>query len=371
MAKAKEIESTYPSIVDRRLAQIQYAMEEHKVEAVVITYMPNIRYLTNFSGSSAYLFILDDKLHFVTDDRYEEQIKDELYNLPNLTTHINRDVWAPSLQKKILKGIKNLGFEADKMPYADAVEIRNKVRPIKFKPAPYVCEPFTQPKSPEELAYIQEACKIAEATYNKILEFIKPGITEDELAMEISYQSRKLGSERDPFKVIVTSGIRGKYIHGMPSHKKLKANEIVLMNFGATVHGFGSAISRTIALGKATKEQQKAYQLILESIKKASDTVRPGMNGKHLDMVGREVIEQGGYGEFFQHGLGFGIGLVEQEKPIITFRLEDQIVPEDAILAIVPGIYTDKFGMRVQENIKITKNGGIYLTHAPAELPII
>lgn len=371
MAKEKVKEGNYPAIVDRRLAQLKYAMDEHKVEAVAITYMPNIRYLTNFSGSSATLFILDDSIHFVTDDRYEEQIKDELFNLPNMQIHIERDIWAPSLQKKLFKGLENLGFEADRMPYSEAVEIRNKVRPVRFKPAPSVCEPFTQPKSPEELAKIKQACKIAEDTFDKMLEIIKPGITENELAMEITYQSRKLGSEKDPFKVIVTSGNRGKYIHGMPTDKKLKTNELIMMNFGATIGGFGSAISRTIAIGKATKEQQKSYTLIGEAIKKASDNVRPGMNGKHLDMLARDIIVKGGYGEQFQHGLGYGIGLVEQEKPIISFRLDDQIVPEDVVLAISPGIYNDKFGMRTQENIRITKNGGEYLTNASEELIII
>ena len=109
----------------------------------------------------------------------------------------------------------------------------------------------------------------------------------------------------------------------------------------------------------------------MESIKKAAVNVRPGMNGKHLDMIAREVINKAGYEKNFQHGLGYGIGLVEQEKPIITFRLDDQIVPEDVVLAISPGVYNDKFGMRVQENIKITKSGGEFLTNAPEELPII
>jgi Xaa-Pro aminopeptidase len=371
MAKATSDNNSYPSIVDKRLMQLKYAMEEHKVEAVIITYMPNVRYLTNFSGSSGSLLIHGDNLFFITDDRYEEQIKDELYPLPNLKTHITRDIWDEESQKVILKGIKNVGFEADRMPYSEAVEIRNRIRPVKFKPAPYVCEPFTMPKSVEELEYIKEACRIAEETYEKMLDFIKPGITEDELAMEISYQARKLGSEKDPFKVIVTSGKRGKYIHGMPSDKEIKKNELVMMNFGAQVHGFGSAISRTVALGKATKEQQKVYSKIMEAIQVAAENVRPGMNGKHLDMLAREVIDKAGYGDNFKHGLGYGIGLVEQENPIITFRKDDQIVPEDVVLAIVPGVYNDKFGMRVEENIKVTKSGGEFLTNAPKEIPII
>jgi Xaa-Pro aminopeptidase len=272
----------------------------------------------------------------------------------------------------MLKDIEVLGFEADRMPYAQAVDIRNQIRPVKFKPAPQVVEPYTMPKAPEELENIKKACKMAEQVYEKMLDIIKPGITEKEIATEIAYQGRLLGSEGDPFDIIVTSGQRGALVHGTPSDKKIRKNDIILMDFGCIANGFGSDISRTVAVGKATKEQQKVYKLLREAEMKAINDVRPGMKGATLDGISRDMIKDAGYGDNFKHSLGHGIGLVAHEMPIITFRKDDQIIPEECVLAIEPGIYiADKFGMRVEDNILVTRNGGEQLTDAPDEIPVI
>jgi Xaa-Pro aminopeptidase len=377
MAKKKTETTTkqdsYPKIADIRLEQLKYIMEDHKVDALVVTYLPNIRYLTNFSGSTATLFITPDEIYFVTDDRYEEQVKTELYPLPGLQEpQITRDPFALIADKKILPDVVSMAFEADKMTYDDAVKIRNQVRPVKFKPAPNMVEPFTVPKADEELAYIKEACRIAEATYEKILEFVKPGVTEKELALEITYQSRLLGSEGDPFDIIVTSGDRGALVHGQPSDKEIEKGDIVLFDFGCKVHGFGSDISRTIAVGKATKEQKANYDLLYKAKEAAIEFVRPAMNAKNVDAVARKIIEEAGYGDNFKHSLGHGIGLVAHEHPIITFRLESEMIPENSVLAIEPGIYLPgKYGMRIEDNILVTRNGGVHLTNAPKKLPII
>ncbi len=365
-----EEEPAYPKIVDRRFAQLRFAMEDHKVEAIVVTHLPNIRYLTNFSGTTATLFVLENEIHFFTDDRYEEQIKTELFKLPNLFIHITRDVWETLKTRKVLAKVTSLGFEADKMAYADAVEIRNVVRPVKFKPAPNVVEPFTQPKSLEEIEFIKKACAISEQTFKKVLEIIKPGMTERDIAAEISYISRKLGSENDAFPPLVISGSRGSLVHGQPTDRKLKKNEIVILDFGCKVNGFGSDIARTICLGtKPTKEQKAVHDVLRAALTAAIEGVRPGMNGKTLDSMARKLIEKAGYGDYFKHSLGHGIGLGAHEKPTITFRLEDQIVPEDSVLAIEPGIYIPgKFGMRIEDVVHVTRNGGVAVTTAPMEM---
>jgi Xaa-Pro aminopeptidase len=362
----------YPKIVDKRFHQLRFNIEENKCEAAVITKLSNIRYLTNFSGSSAYLFVTDDEVHFVTDDRYEEQIKTELYDLPNLQVHITRDVWGYLAKSKFLNKVENLGFEADHIPYGDAVEIRNRIRPLKFKPISNLVERFTYPKAPEELEYIKQACKIAEKVYEEMLGFIQPGMTEKEIAIEIAYRTRKLGSEGDPFDIIAVSGPRTALVHGKPSDRKIKKNDIILLDFGAKVQGFGSDITRTFCVGKATKEQKAIYKLVYDAKQAACEAARPGMNGKLLDAVARKMIDNAGYGINFQHSLGHGIGLEAHEGPIITFRREDQIIPEDVVLAIEPGVYfPDKFGMRVEDDIYITRNEITLLTNAPAELIVI
>jgi Xaa-Pro aminopeptidase len=368
----QEIKSIYPNLVDIRLEQIRFTLEELKVDALAITYLPNIHYLTDFSGSAATLFITPDEIHFVTDDRYEEQIKDELYNLPNLKTHITRDVWQYLSKKKFMKGVKNIAFEADRLSYSDAVNIRNQIRPLKFKPAPNVVEPFTMPKAPEELENIKKSAEISLKVYEKILKMVKPGVTEREIAIEIAHQTRLLGSEGDAFPIIVVSGPRGALIHGKPSDKKIKNNEIVLLDFGSKVNGYSSDITRAFVVGKATREQKKIYQLLYKAKEEAIKNVRPGMNGKTLDGYARNMIKKEGYGDYFQHSLGHGIGIETHEKPIVTFRLDDQIVPENCVLAIEPGIYLPgKFGLRIEDMILVTRNGGQHITKAPEELPVI
>lgn len=365
----EQVIRSYPKMNDLRLQQIHYELDDMKADALAITYLPNIRYLTNFSGSSATLFISHDDITFVTDDRYEEQIKTELYSLPNLKTHISRDVWQLIQDKIILKKVASLAFEADRLSYADAVSIRNIIRPLKFKPGVNLVERFTIPKAPEELENIQKSCNIAIQVYESILNIIKPGITEREIAIEIAYQSRKLGSEGDPFPIIVTSGERGGLVHGAPSNKKIKKGDLIIMDFGCIINGFCSDITRTVAIGKVTKEQKSIYDLVYKAKELAIENVRPGMNGKILDNISRKIIIDAGYGDYFQHSLGHGIGLVAHEMPTITFRKDDQIIPENCVLAIEPGVYIpNKFGIRIEDCIFVTRNGSKYLTKAPEEI---
>jgi len=366
------VSANYPKIINRRLSQIRFQLEEQKAECICIYNGANIRYLTNFSGSEALLFVKENELHFITDDRYEEQVKFELYQLPNLKIHITRDQWNYLPDSGILEGVDSIAFEAEYLPYALAVEIRNIIRPVKFKPATNMVTRFMQSKDPEEIEYIKKSLEISEKVYKYLLEFIKPGMTEIDIATEIAYQTRKMGSEGDPSEIIVVSGNRGSQVFGNPSNKKIKKNELIIVDFGSRVNGFGTDISRTISIGKISKEQKIMYDTIRNAQKKAIKEVRPGMNGKHLDNLVRTTIHDAGFGENFKHTSGHGIGLQAYENPFLTYYLNDEIVPEDAVLGIEPGIYsTDKFGIRCEEIILVKNNGGEIILPAPDEIAVI
>jgi Xaa-Pro aminopeptidase len=368
----QEPTNKYPKIVDRRLEQLRFSFEEQKAEALAVSFMPNIRYLTNFSGSNALLFIMENELHFVTDDTYEEQIKDELYPLPNLHTHITRDPWIYLVENKIFKGIQGISFEADTMAYSEAVEIRNKIRPIKFKPADNLVSRFTQPKDPDELVHIKSSLALADSVYNTMLGIITVGMSEIDVATEIAHQCRLAGSEGDPQDIIVVSGTRCSQVNGNPSDRKIKKQELVIIDFGCKVNGYGTAISRTIAMGRITKEQKTMYESLQKARNLARKEVRPGMFGKHLDTICRNSIKNDGFGEFFKHGFGHGVGLKAIEQPIISYEVTDQIIPEDCVLGVEPGIYfTDKFGMRAEDIFLVTKNGGEMLLAAPDQVAVV
>lgn len=372
--KVEEVKKNFPPIIARRFEQVRYNMNDNKVEAAWVTHLPNIRYLTNFSGSAATLLILQDKVHFFTDDRYEEQVKLELFDIPNLEVHITRDPIALCLENDFARGVTKIGIEAEYITYDAGMKLRSvfmsNTPKIKTVPIVSLVEKYTQPKSEEELSYIQKACNIAEAAFEKLInEVIKPGITEIDLAIELEYICRKLGSSGPAFDTIVVTGSRGAIVHGQPSKAKIKKNDILLMDFGCRVNGFCSDITRTVCVGKPTKEQIKNYKLLYNAMSKAISEVRPGMKGDYLDSIARSMIEEAGYGDNFQHSLGHGLGLVCHENPCISFRLKDQIVPDDVVLAIEPGIYLPgKYGMRVEDNVFVTKTKPIKLTNAPEEL---
>ncbi|MCB0703136.1 MAG: Xaa-Pro peptidase family protein [Candidatus Kapaibacterium sp.] len=361
----------YPELNDMRLEQIRFMIDDQKLDAMIVTHMPTVRYLTKFSGSNGALLITPDDLHFFTDDRYEESVKTDLYDLPNMTVHITRDVWQYMVDAKILAKIKNLGFESDRIAYTEAVDIRNVIRPVKFKPAPKEVEPFTMPKAPVELDHIKAACKIAESVYETMKKKVKVGMTEIELQSELIYEARKQGSEGEPFNPIVLAGERTSMPHGRPSHRKIKKGDLILLDFGTMVEGFGCDITRVFCIGKPTKEQISVYKTVYEAKQKAIDNLRPGINGKILDEYARKHIEKAGYGDNFKHSLGHGIGVAAHEMPFITFRKEEN-VPVGVVLAIEPGIYFEgKWGIRLEDNVHVTFDGAVPFTNAPAELPVV
>ncbi len=369
--KATESRS-YPEIINRRLDQLRFSLEEHRVEAIAVSYLPNIRYLTNFSGSNALFFITQEELHFVTDDSYEEQIAVELYKLPNLKFHITRSPWEHLAKKKFLKGVESIAFEADVTPYSEAVSIRNIIRPLKFKPAENLVSRFTQPKDPDELAFIKKSIEISRGVYEYMLGVIKPGMTEKEIADELSYQCRKAGSEGEPSEIIVVSGERCSMVNGNPSGRKIKKNDLIIMDFGSKVNGFGPDISRTVSVGKTTKEQKEIYELIRAAQGIVLKETRPGMYGKYLDSLVRNHFKKAGLGDNFKHTVGHGVGLRAVENPIISYELNDQIVPNESVLSIEPGIYMKgKFGIRMDELILVTASGGQVLSAPPGSIDII
>jgi Xaa-Pro aminopeptidase len=361
----------YPELNDMRLEQVRFMISDQKLDAMIVTHMPTVRYLTKFSGSNGALLITPTDLHFFTDDRYEESVKTDLYDLPNMTVHITRDVWQYMVDAKVLAKIKNLGFESDRIAYTEAVDIRNVIRPVKFKPAPKEVEPFTMPKAPVELDHIKAACKIAESVYETMKKKVKVGMTEIELQSELIYEARKQGSEGEPFNPIVLAGERTSMPHGRPSHRKIKKGDLILLDFGTMIEGFGCDITRVFCMGKPTKEQENVYKVVHEAKQKAIDNLRPGINGKILDEYARKHIEKAGYGENFKHSLGHGIGVAAHEMPFITFRKEEN-VPVGVVLAIEPGIYFEgKWGIRLEDNVHVTFDGAVPFTNAPAELPVV
>jgi len=204
--------------------------------------------------------------------------------------------------------------------------------------------------------------------FSRILNYIQPGIRENEIAAELEYQMKVLGAEKYAFDTIVASGYRSSLPHGIATDKKVKKGELITMDFGAKYQGYHSDITRTVVLGKATSRQKKIYNLVLKAQKAGCAYVKAGLTGKQVDAKARSIISKVGFGKYFGHGLGHGLGTVVHDSPSVSTMSKD-IVKSNMVVTIEPGIYIPQWGgVRIEDDLVIKKNKSVILNKAPKEL---
>ncbi len=363
-----------------RIAALRKVMNSRRIDAFVVSSLPHIRYLTNFSGSSAVLLILHDGIHFLTDGRYAEQIRTELYALDGLCTHITRSTWQCIAEHNLLQSCETVGFEAAVLSWSAVQAMRKQLRTRRgaltgrrFVPCTSIIERLIMSKTADEVAHIRAAAAIADSVYRFVLEIVKPSMCEHDIAAEISYQARKRGSEADAFDIIVASGVRGALPHGRASNKLLQSGELVTIDFGCEVQGFCCDITRTFALGKPSEFDASVYALVLEANKRAIAAARAGISCKRLDAVARDFLARNGYTKEFEHSLGHGLGLEVHELPSVSARSLRSRIPAGAVITIEPGVYIPgRCGVRIEDDIWIHESGCDVLTEAtPKELLVV
>jgi len=351
-----------------RIQKLKALLEEKSLDAVYITYVPNVRYLSNFSGSSASLLITKSKNYFITDFRYKDQSRKEVHGYEIVINYNANDEL-----KRILEsdGIKICGFEASHMTYSTYDSNKNNFPNVKFIPLTDLVEKFTLEKTPDELAKIQKAVDITDETFKKMLSFIKPGMKELDVSAEITYTHKKLGALKDSFEPIVASGWRAALPHGIASGKIIEMGDIVTLDFGCVYEGFCSDMTRTIAVGEPGDEIKKIYKIVSEAQQIALDTAKSGISSKSLDSAARDYIASKGYGENFGHGLGHGLGIEVHEMPSLSQRM-DVMLAENSVVTIEPGIYIESLGgVRIEDDIVLKPDGCTILNKSPKELIII
>lgn len=357
---------------EARIATIRSKMNEKGIEAIIVTSIPSIRYITNFSGSNATLFILNSKVIFFTDDRYTEQIKTELNPIQGLETYIERSPYTYANDNQLLKKIKVIGVDTKSVSYSTVMQLRKTFKSSKIIDEGGIVESVTISKTKDEIAKIKRAADIQFDVFNQILPLIKVGVRESDLAAEITYRGRLLGAEKEAFDIIVVAGEHSAWVHGRATDQKIKSGDMITFDFGFYVDGFASDVTRTVAVGKVSDEQRKVYGIVQEAHKSAIASAKAEMTGKELDTVARNIITSAGYGDYFKHSLGHGLGISVHESPAISFKNEKQKIPVGAVITIEPGIYLpDKFGVRIEDDIHITENGCEVLSSGSSDLIII
>jgi Xaa-Pro aminopeptidase len=250
-------------------------------------------------------------------------------------------------------------------------ELRRRFPGPQFQPTSDFVERIALAKDRHEISLISQAVKLTDTVFQEILGSIRPGVRELEIAAEISYLHRTGGAEKDAFEPIVASGERGALPHARASGRRIKNGDLVTLDFGCTVGGYSSDLTRTVAVGSVSKKKREAYELVLNAQLEAIQSVRPGMWARELDRIARERIRKGGYGKFFTHSLGHGLGLHVHERPRVSSLSRDRLVI-GSVITIEPGVYLPgEFGLRIEDDAAVTPDGCEVLTSAPKELLVL
>ena len=351
--------------MNERLIRLQEKLSAEEVDAVLITKVPNVTYFSGFRGDSSALLIGKNFRKLITDGRYVEQAITQARNFTLVEQ--TEGLYKQIVEEIKISGCKRVGFEGLTMTVAAHSYLKKELKGVEFKSI--ALDTLRQVKDVSEIANVRRACEIADEAFKKVLTVIKPGVREIEVAADLEYFMRRLGSEAAAFTTIVASGWRGSIPHGTASDKKICAGELVTMDFGATFNGYCSDITRTICVGKASAEQRKIYNLVLDAQLYGLEVITAGKGGVEIDSAVRDRLTAAGYGDYFVHGLGHGVGLEIHEEPRLSKRSKCESLLSGTIVTDEPGIYIGNFGgVRIEDTVLVTSGKPQPLTRSPKHL---
>ena len=351
--------------MNRRLINLYEKFSAEEVDALLITKIPNVTYFSGFQGDSSALLIGKNFRKLITDGRYTEQAIQQAKNFTLVEQ--TEGLYKKIVEEIKISGCKKIGFEGLVMTFAEYSYLKKELDGVEFKSVEL--DTLRQVKDRAEIENIRVACEIADTAFKKVLAVIKPGIREIEVAAELEYFMRRLGSEAAAFTTIVASGWRGSLPHGTATDKKISAGELVTMDFGATYNGYCSDITRTICVGKASDDQKKIYNLVLDAQLYGLEIITAGKGGKEIDSVVRDRLTNAGYGRFFVHGLGHGVGLEIHEEPRLSKLSKCEKLLPNMIVTDEPGLYIENFGgVRIEDTVLVTSGRAEPLTRSPKTL---
>ena len=329
--------------------------------------MNNVRYLTGFTGSSGFLLITKAKNIFVTDFRYKEQAETEIIGWDIIIGKGERTETVSKLAKEL--EIRRLGFETS-ISYEFFRKLSRK--DLLLRPLSNAVERLRAVKGVEEIRLIKEAVTRAESAFLEVKPYIRKGIKENKIAMMLEERLKKKGCSRIPFDIIVASGRNSSMPHAKPSEKRLDAGDLVVVDWAGEAGGYFSDMTRTLLIkGVDIGKKKEIYKIVLEANKKAVSVISPDMDSKKIDNSVRDVIKKAGYGEFFGHGTGHGVGLQVHEAPHITWN-KKEFIKESMVFTIEPGIYVPGLGgVRIEDMVVVGRRKAVLLTKLPRELEIV
>lgn len=347
-------------------------LEEHGLDAMLLTGEANRFYASGFHsfGTDGVALVTRKKNYYFTDSRYTEAAGRCLVGAELREIGRGRGYAALIEEAAAEQGVRRMGFEDAYMTVQDYRRYK-KALSCDLVPATDLLWKLRMVKDDEEIEALVSAQRIAERALEAILEEIRPGVTEKEIAARLQYLMLHYGASDMSFDPIVVSGPNGSLPHGVPSEKPIRQGEFVTMDFGCVYHGYCSDMTRTVAVGFATEEMQRVYQTVLSAQAAGIRAARAGVTGRKVDGAARAVIAAAGYGEYFGHSFGHGVGVEIHEAPNAS-PMNDQPLPERAVISAEPGIYLPgRLGVRIEDVIVLTAEGCRDITRAPKELLIL
>ena len=339
-----------------RLKRLQSVLAEKRLDGLLVTSLPNIRYLCGFTGSAAALVVLPDSCYFFTDGRYTQQAHEEVRAAK---TKVARKAalaaageWLAATGKK--REPKKLGVDGEHLSLAEAARLRKMLGPTFWvRQASALVERLRMVKDEEEIARLRQAALLGSTLFDTALKAIRPGVSEAEVAAEMEFAARRAGAEGMAFETIVAAGERSALPHGRASTAAIPGRGLVVCDFGVILAGYCSDMTRTVYLGRPSAAERYVYEAVREAQLAAIDAVRPGRSVGEVDRAARNVLKKKGLARYFTHSTGHGVGLEIHEAPRVA-REQSEILQPGMVITIEPGVYLPgRGGVRIEDMVVV------------------
>lgn len=352
-----------------RLDALRQKLINSRLDALLLTFLPHVRYLTGFSGSNGICIITNNHQTFLSDGRYRLQAGEEVHGYRIVIA--SGSLFEAAVKKRLFPKRGKVGFEEQHVTVAELRNLKKLLPHVRFIPTSGLVEELSSVKDRNEIELIQKAVAITDTVFQKLLCIIEPGITELDLAAEITYLHRKHGAEADAFEPIVASGTRGALPHARATEKKIKKGEMVTIDMGGRCKGYHSDLTRTIAVGRPSSRAREIYGVVADAQRLALEAAGSCISGRALDAIARTYIKKKGYGKYFSHSLGHGLGLQVHERPRLS-ALSNDLLASGNVVTIEPGIYVPGVGgVRIEDDVVIREGFCEVLNKAPKELIVL
>jgi Xaa-Pro aminopeptidase len=351
------------------LTLLRRLISARECDALLVTRQENRRYLSGFTGSHGMLLVTADEVYLITDRRYETQAPLEAPGCKLVLSDAAMSEALPGLCRE--RGLQALGFEQDHLTYRQYETLRGALDGVRLVPVFGLVERLRLVKDDEEIALIQEAGVITGAAFWYILGSLHYGQTELEIAGGIEYFMRSHGSGPPAFETIVAAGERGAMPHGTATDNRIASGQLVVIDYGGNHGGYTADFTRTICIGRCSARQRQVYEVVLDAQRHAMEAIRPGVAAGEVDAAARQVIADAGYGEYFSHALGHGLGLSIHEAPRLGPK-QELTLRAGMVTTVEPGIYLPGWGgVRIEDTVVVTNSGCEVLTPVTRDFLVI